>query len=70
MAVDIAGLISVIVFYIIILAVGIWAGRKTARSKESNEIFLANRELGVIVSFFTLAGKYNYWSGPHFTSRM
>ncbi|XP_064615012.1 high-affinity choline transporter 1-like [Liolophura sinensis] len=55
MAVDIAGLISVIVFYVIILAVGIWAGRKTARSKESDDIFLASRNLGGMVSFFTLA---------------
>ena len=57
MAVDIPGVISIIVFYILILAVGIWAGRKSAKSSSAVEAFLANRNMGLIVSFFTFSGK-------------
>ncbi|XP_041363746.1 high-affinity choline transporter 1-like [Gigantopelta aegis] len=54
MAVNIPALVSVIVFYIFILVVGIIAGRKSARSSSSHEIYLANRNIGMFVSFFTL----------------
>ena len=57
MAVDIPGVISIIIFYILILAVGIWAGRKSAKSNSAVEAFLADRNMGLIVSFFTLTGK-------------
>jgi high affinity choline transporter 7 len=53
------GLISIIIFYILILAVGIWAGRKQ-KSTESNpdteEIMLAGRNIGLIVGIFTMTG--------------
>ncbi|XP_076458896.1 high-affinity choline transporter 1-like [Babylonia areolata] len=54
MAVDVAGVISIVVFYVIILGVGIWAGRKSARSGSATQVFLADRNMGLIVSFFTL----------------
>ncbi|KAK7113537.1 hypothetical protein V1264_012808 [Littorina saxatilis] len=54
MAVDIPGMISVIIFYIAIFAVGIWAGRKSAKSTTALEAFLANRDMGLVVSLFTL----------------
>ena len=58
MAVDVPGVISIVVFYILILAVGIWAGRKSAKSASSTDAFLANRNMGLFVSFFTLTGTY------------
>ncbi|KAK3086096.1 hypothetical protein FSP39_013500 [Pinctada imbricata] len=53
MAVDIPGVIGVVVFYIVILVIGIIAGRK--KSSDSNTQFLANRGLGLIVASFTLS---------------
>ncbi|KAK3085638.1 hypothetical protein FSP39_006486 [Pinctada imbricata] len=53
MALDIPGLIGVIVFYIAILVIGLLAGRK--KSSDSNSQFLANRDLGVFVASFTLS---------------
>ncbi|XP_041363770.1 high-affinity choline transporter 1-like [Gigantopelta aegis] len=54
MSVNIPGIISVIGFYLVVLVIGICAGRKTARSSQVEGIFLADRNLGLIVSFFTL----------------
>ena len=56
MALNVAGLVSVIVFYLLILIIGIVAGRKTAKTGSRDEIILANRSMGVLVSFFTLTG--------------
>ncbi|XP_062617075.1 high-affinity choline transporter 1-like isoform X1 [Saccostrea cucullata] len=53
MAVFIAGLIGTIVFYIVILVIGLIAGRKKSTSSDSQ--FLANRDLGLFVSSFTLS---------------
>lgn len=56
MAVFVAGLIGVVVFYIAILVIGLIAGRKKSRSSDSQ--FLADRDLGLFVSSFTLSGKF------------
>ncbi|XP_046367260.2 high-affinity choline transporter 1-like isoform X1 [Haliotis rufescens] len=53
MAVNVAGLISVIVFYILILIIGIIAARKS-RNKSAEDSFVANRSMGLILSCFTL----------------
>ncbi|ESP01430.1 hypothetical protein LOTGIDRAFT_177946 [Lottia gigantea] len=53
MAVNIPGIIAVIIFYILIIAIGIWAGRKGANST-TEELLVANRGMGLIVSFFTM----------------
>lgn len=55
MAVFVEGLIGVIIFYIIILVIGLVAGRKKSSSADSQ--FLADRGLGLFVSSFTLSGK-------------
>jgi hypothetical protein len=61
MSVFVGGIVSIIIFYVLILAVGIWAGRKQ-KSTESNpdteEIMLAGRNIGLIVGIFTMTGKY------------
>lgn len=54
MYVNVAGLCSVVVFYLLILITGIIAGRKTARSGTKEDILLADRSMGVWLSFFTL----------------
>jgi high affinity choline transporter 7 len=60
MAVFIGGLISILVFYALILAVGIWAGKKqksTEKNPDTEEIMLAGRNIGLIVGIFTMTGK-------------
>ena len=50
MTVNYAGIISVVLFYILILAVGIWAGRKsgkrTGEEGEADDVMLAGRNIG------------------------
>nr|KAG5702454.1 hypothetical protein BaRGS_027541 [Batillaria attramentaria] len=53
MAVNIPGVISIVIFYLIILAVGVWAGRRTGKAS-SNEVFLAGRNMGLVVTLFTM----------------
>ena len=59
MSVFIGGLISIALFYILILFVGIWAGKKQ-KSTESNpdteELMLAGRNIGLLVGVFTMTG--------------
>ena len=56
MSVFVEGLIGIIVFYILILVVGLYAGRKTKNNTE--EAILANRKFGLFVSSMTLTGAY------------
>uniref|UniRef100_A0A1B6BYQ9 High-affinity choline transporter 1 n=1 Tax=Clastoptera arizonana TaxID=38151 RepID=A0A1B6BYQ9_9HEMI len=53
MAVFVAGLAGILVFYLTVLAVGIWAGRKQKNYGEE-ELMLAGRSVGVFVGVFTL----------------
>ncbi|KAL5021602.1 hypothetical protein ScPMuIL_000757 [Solemya velum] len=55
MSLNIPGLIGIIVFYVLILVVGLWAGRKSRKSTNSDELFLANRDIGMGVSICTIA---------------
>lgn len=58
--INIAGVISIILFYILILAVGIWAGRKKEAGNDSEEeVMLAGRNIGLFVGIFTMTGKVN-----------
>ncbi|XP_046582899.1 high-affinity choline transporter 1-like [Haliotis rubra] len=54
MAVNIPGLLCVIVFYILILVIGIFASRKQ-RNNSAEDTFVANRSMGLWLSFFTLS---------------
>ncbi len=58
------GIIGIVVFYLLILVLGIWAGRKKSPPAEngveedkSNEIMLAGRNIGMFVGAFTMTGK-------------
>ncbi|XP_052781721.1 high-affinity choline transporter 1-like [Mya arenaria] len=66
MAIHIPGLISIIVFYLLILAVGIWAGRKakqTGSDANSENVMLAGRNIGLLVGVFTMTAT---WVGGGF----
>lgn len=62
MTINIAGVFSVVIFYIIILVVGIWAGRKAKKGDgdndefETEEVMLAGRNIGIFVGIFTMTG--------------
>lgn len=55
MAVNVLGLVAIAVFYVIILIIGIVAGRKSTKSNDAEELFVANRSFGLFVASFTTA---------------
>ncbi|XP_033755100.1 high-affinity choline transporter 1-like [Pecten maximus] len=55
MAVNVLGLVAIGVFYVIILIIGIVAGRKSTKSNDAEELFVANRSFGLFVASFTTA---------------
>nr|XP_037276741.1 high-affinity choline transporter 1-like [Rhipicephalus microplus] len=67
MAINIPGLLAIIFFYVVILAVGIWAGRKTNAPRrgtlsvsvgEQSNIMLAGRNIGLFVGVFTMTATW------------
>ncbi|XP_035824791.1 high-affinity choline transporter 1 [Aplysia californica] len=61
MAIHVPGLISIIIFYLIILAIGIFAARKTgfrATNLKINDVMLANRSIGILVGCFTMTATW------------
>lgn len=59
--INIAGVISIVLFYVLILAVGIWAGRKKEAGNDSEEeVMLAGRSIGLFVGIFTMTGRWRF----------
>lgn len=57
MNINIAGIIGIVVFYLLILFVGIWAAKKKGNGSESEEeVMLAGRNIGLFVGIFTMTG--------------
>ena len=62
-AMNIPGLIVVAVFYIIILATGIWASRRSKQEEKKSTgtgtevILVAGRNMNIIVGIFTMTGE-------------
>jgi high affinity choline transporter 7 len=52
---DVSGLIAIIVFYLLILIVGMWAARKST-GNDTEDVMLAGRNIGVFVGIFTMTG--------------
>lgn len=60
MTVHVPGVIAIVFFYLLILAVGIWASRKSKSSEknaDSEEVMLAGRNIGLMVGVFTMTGE-------------
>lgn len=56
--INIAGVVSITIFYLLILGVGIWAGRKKEEGNDSEEeVMLAGRSIGLFVGIFTMTGE-------------
>jgi high affinity choline transporter 7 len=56
MAIFVWGFVGIVVFYVVMLGVGIWAGTKQ-RDHSEEEVVLAGRNLGTVVGFLTLIGE-------------
>ncbi|KAG7216078.1 hypothetical protein INR49_007830, partial [Caranx melampygus] len=62
MAVDVPGLVGVVVFYLIILVIGIWASRKSKKvekacvGSKSEVAIVGGRNISVLVGVFTMTG--------------
>ena len=63
MAVNIPGIISLAVFYLVILGIGLWAAwrkkqKGTAEHQdESERAMVGGRDIGLLVGSFTMTGK-------------
>ena len=59
--INIAGVVAIIVFYLLILGIGLWAARRRKEGEE--EAMLAGRSIGMLVGTFTLTGniKMYHW---------
>lgn len=64
MAFHVEGLIAIIVFYLLILLVGIWAAWRTKNSGSAEErseaIIVGGRDIGLLVGGFTMTGEFSY----------
>lgn len=57
--INIAGFVSIVLFYILILGVGIWAARKKEAGNDSEEeVMLAGRSIGLFVGIFTMTATW------------
>lgn len=63
--IDYLGIVAIIFFYLLILVVGIWAGRKakdvnpmSIDGEQTEEVMLAGRNIGTLVGIFTMTGKF------------
>ena len=73
--INVAGLISIIVFYLVVLLIGLWAGwrqRKVAKqqgrsSNDQEEVMLAGRDIGLFVGIMTMGGMYLFDDGSLLT---
>jgi len=59
--INVSGLCSIIVFYLLILGVGMWAARKKSNVEgvsEEEETMLAGRNIGMFVGIFTMTATW------------
>lgn len=65
---NIPGVVGIVVFYILILGVGIWAARKSKKQSQlatshmthTEDVMLAGRDIGLFVGVFTMTGRYPF----------
>uniref|UniRef100_A0A1B6E374 High-affinity choline transporter 1 n=5 Tax=Clastoptera arizonana TaxID=38151 RepID=A0A1B6E374_9HEMI len=57
--INVSGIISIVLFYLLILGVGIWAARKKQVGNDSEEeVMLAGRSIGLFVGIFTMTATW------------
>ena len=52
--INVVGVVAIIVFYLLILVIGLWAARRRKEGEE--EAMLAGRSIGIFVGTFTMTG--------------
>lgn len=59
-AINVAGFLSIVIFYIAIFGVGIWAAKKKKNNNDSDEeeVMLAGRSIGLFVNIFTMTSTW------------
>ena len=63
MAVNILGVVSLVIFYLIILGIGLWAARRTRQvgggihQDTSERAMIGGRDIGLLVGSFTMTGE-------------
>ena len=53
--INVAGVVAIVVFYLLIVGIGLWAARRRKEGEE--EAMLAGRSIGMVLGTFTLTGK-------------
>lgn len=62
MALNIPGVVMMVVFYVLILGTGLWGARKSRRAKRSSSgdtaavVLLGDRRINLLVGIFTMTG--------------
>ena len=62
---NVSGILSIVVFYLVVLAVGVWAGWRQKRNRghqgaggaDQEEVMLAGRNIGLFVGVLTMGGE-------------
>lgn len=63
MAPNVPGVVAVVLFYVLILATGIWASRKArkaerkSRGDQAEVVLLGDRSISLLVGIFTMTGR-------------
>lgn len=73
MAIHVEGLLAIVIFYMLILVVGIWAAWKNKNSgisegtDRSESIMIGGRDIGLFVGGFTMTGEslISLWDTLH-----
>ena len=64
--INVGGIISIVLFYLMILGVGIWAAKKQPEgADDSEDVMLAGRSIGIFVGIFTMTGKLGWILRDH-----
>lgn len=72
MGIHVEGLVAIVIFYVLILVVGIWAAWKNKASGDeesldrSENIMVGGRDIGLFVGVFTMTGEFGAYLDLHF----
>ena len=55
--INVPGLVGIIIFYIIILGIGLWAAWRRRGEANTEEVMLAGRDIGLFIGVLTMTGK-------------
>ncbi|KAK8386520.1 hypothetical protein O3P69_010863 [Scylla paramamosain] len=55
---NVAGLVAIIVFYLIILGIGLWAAWRRKGEASTEEVMLAGRDIGIFVGILTMTATW------------